>query len=235
MSYTVTQESILSVEADAAVLCIENPMVPSDGDVNQSLAEAGGEGLLLALRKKRFLPVGRACAVEPGALPFRHLLIAAAPRWCSGEANELPILRRCYASLYEQAEALGCRRLATGFLSTFYYGFPKPEAVSIALSEAGKRSIETVFIAETEELAALARSPYRRPRIKTYLGWYRDHAAFLLDNGRYAKVDMRPERREVRIYTYLEACYFDGRTAPPSPLPEEEKARLMEIYESAEF
>lgn len=235
MSFTVTQQSILSVEADAAVLCIENPMVPSDGAVNQALAFAGGEALLSELRKKRFLPVGCACAVESGALPFRHLLVAAAPRWCCGEANELPILRRCYAALYAQAEELGCRSLATGFLSTFYYGFPKPEAVSVALSEAGKRNIETIFVAETEELAALSRSPYRKPRIRAYLGWHRDHAAFLLDDGRYAKVDMRPERREASIHLFLEACYFDGRTAPPSPLPEEEKARLTEIYESLEL
>ena len=235
MSFTIMQKSILSVEADAAVLCIENPMVPSDGAVNQTLAQAGGEALLRALRDKRFLPVGRACAVEPGALPFRHLLAVAAPRWWDGEANELPVLHRCYASLYALAEELGCRSLATGFLSTFYYGFPKAEAVSVALAEAGKREIETVFVAETEELAALARNPGRKPKIAAYLGWHRDHAAFLLDNGQYAKVDLRPERRDVSVHRYLEACYFDGRTAPPSPLPEEEKARLMAIYEAAEF
>ena len=235
MSYTVTQQSILSAEADAAVLCVENPMVPSDGAVNQALARAGGEELLAALRLKRFLPVGRACAVEPGALPFRRLLVAAAPRWCCGEANELLILRRCYASLYALAEELGCRSVATGFLSTIYYGFPKPEAVSVALTEAEKRSVETIFVAESEELAALCRSPYRKPRIKAYLGWHRDHAAFLLDDGRYAKVDMRPERPEASVHRFLEACYFDGRTAPPSPLPEAEIARLIAIYEEADI
>lgn len=235
MSIVVTRQSILSVKADAAVLCIENPMVPSDGAVNQALAQAGGEALLLALRSKRFLPVGRACAVESGALPFRHLLVTAVPRWCCGEANELTILRRCYASLYEKAGELGCQSLATGFLATFYYGFPKDEAVSVALTEAGKRDIETIFVAESDELAELSGSPYRKPRITAYLGWHRDQAAFLLEDGRYAKVDIRPEKREAHIHRFLEACYFDGRTAPPSPLPEEEIARLREIYESSEI
>ena len=232
MSYTVTQESILGVRADAAVISVENPMSVADGPVNTALAEAGGAALLLAIRAKRFLPVGHAAAVEPCGLPFRHLLVTAAPRWWGREANELIVLHRCYESLYALAEQLGCRTIATPFLSVNYYGFPKEEAVGVALAEAARAAADTVFIAESEELAAQSRKRYQKPRIVSYLGWYRDHAAFLLDNGQYAKVDMRPEMRDVSIRSYLEACYFDGRTAPPVPLPEEEKARLRAIYES---
>ncbi|MBR5343893.1 MAG: macro domain-containing protein [Oscillospiraceae bacterium] len=235
MPYTVTQQDILTIGADAAVISIENPMSVADGPVNEALAAAGGEALRQTLREKRFLPVGRACASAPCGLPFRHLLVTAAPRWWNGEANELTVLHRCYAGLFELAERLGCRTIATAFLSANYYQFPKAEAVAVACREAERASVDTIFVAESAELAALAGKSYRRPQIVAYLGWHRDHAAFLLDNGQYAKVDMRPEKRDVSVHPFLEPCYFDGRTAPPVPLPEEEKARLRRIYETAEI
>lgn len=235
MPFTVTQQDILTVAADAVVISVENPVIIADGPVNEALAAAGGEALRLALHEKRFLPVGAAFAAAPCGLPFRHVLVTAAPRWWSGEANELTVLHRCYAALYELAERLGCRTIATAFLSANYYQFPKAEAVAVACREAARAPVDTVFVAESEELAALGRKRYRKPQIASYLGWYRDHAAFLLDNGQYAKVDMRPEMRDVSIRPYLEACYFDGRTAPPAPLPEEEKERLKQIYESMDI
>ena len=235
MPYTVTQQDILTIEADAAVISVENPMSVADGPVNEALAAAGGEALWLALREKRFLPVGRSLSVSPCGLPFRHLLVTASPRWWSGEANELLVLRRCYSSLYKLAEELGCRSVATAFLSTGYFGFPKAEAVAVALSEASCAAVDTIFIAESDELMELGKKPYRKPEIVSYIGWYRDHAVFLLDNGQYAKVDMRPEMRDVSIHPFIEACYFDGRTAPPTPLPEREKERLRRIYEETMF
>ena len=235
MPYSVTQQNILSVEADAAVISVENPVVVGDGAVNEAIAREGGEALRLALRKKRFLPVGYSFAVEPCGLPFRHILVTVAPRWWSGEANELIVLRRCYSSLYALAEQLGCRSVATAFLSTGYFGFPKEEAVGVALSEASRAAADTVFIAESGELLALSEKPYQKPRIVSYIGYYRDHAAFLLENGQYVKIDMRPEMRDISVRPYVEACYFEGRTAPQTPMSEREKDRLRRIYEEKEF
>ena len=235
MSYSVTQQNILNVQADAAVICVENPMSIADGPVNEALALAGGEALRLAVREKRFLPVGYSLAVEPCGLPFRHILVTAAPRWWSGEANELVVLHRCYASLYKLAEELDCRSVATGFLSANYYQFPKAEAVGVACLEATQASVDTVFVAESEELAALGSKTYCKPKIISYLGFHRDHAAFLLDNGQFAKIDMRPEMRDVSIRPYLEPCYYEGRTAPALPLPARELERLRAIYEAMDI
>ena len=73
MSYSVTQEEIFSVGADAAVLGVENPVVPAYGPVFRQLAEAGGDSLRKEMRKLRFLSVGRAAAVNSCGLPFQHL------------------------------------------------------------------------------------------------------------------------------------------------------------------
>lgn len=232
MSVTVVQGDILSVSADAAVLGLEMTMGLAQGPAGERLAEAGGEGLREARRAVRFLPVGSAAAVSPGAAPFRHVILTVTPRWLTGKANELLALRRCYQSVFDRAEALGCRRVVTPFLSALYYRFPREEAVHIALGEAEGRSLDTVFVAETSELYRQSQIPYRRPQIVAYVGYYRDHALFRLDNGLFARVDLRPEARDVAVIPYFEACYRAGNNPLQPPLPETEQARLRRIYET---
>ena len=111
MPYTVTQGDVLSVGTDIAVVCIENTMLLSEEPISQRLGEAGGEAFRAALRRKRFLSVGRAWACEPCGLPFRHILAVGTPQWRMGESNELLVLRLCYEALYAEARRLGCDRL----------------------------------------------------------------------------------------------------------------------------
>lgn len=112
MPYSVTQADILSIRADAAVICIENTMEVSEDPVSQALAEAGGETLQKALRRRLFLPVGSACAVDPCDLPFRHLFAVGTPQWRNGESNELLVLRRCYESIYHRWPAKRAARVS---------------------------------------------------------------------------------------------------------------------------
>jgi len=233
MSYIVTQENILSIPADAAVVSLQQTMGYCGEPVSHSLSEAGGDVLRGAVRQLRFLPVGSARAVDVPALPFQKIILAVPPRYLTGKANELLILQRLYEEIYAAAESADCRSLAMPFLSAWYYRFPAAEAVHIALQSAGKHSMETVFIADAE-LAALAKVPYHRPQITAYVGWYRSHAYFSLDNGLYARVDLRPELREVSVIPYIEPCCRLGNNPLQEPLSEQEISRLRRIYEEAE-
>ena len=231
MAYFVTQEDVLSVRADAVVVCLENTMTVSEDAASQRLGEAGGVRFQEALRHKRFLPVGSACAVDPSGLPFRHVLATGAPQWRLGEANEFLVLHRCYQSLYALAKKLDCSSVAMPFLSAAYYRFPQEDAVQIAREEAECAGVETIFLAQTAELYALSQKPYRKPQIVSYIGYYRDHAVFKLDNGLFARVDLRPEIRDVNIRPYVEACYYTEADPSLPALPEREIARVRSIYE----
>lgn len=231
MSYTVTQADILSVKADAAVICIENTMAVSEDPVSQTLGEAGGVDLRRALKRRRFLPVGSACAVEPCGLPFKCLFAVGAPQWRNGESNELLVLRRCYESLYALARETGCRDIAAPFLSTFYYRFPLADAVQIAREEAMRADADTVFLAPAQAVFALSQRPYRKPQIVSYVGYYRDYAVFQLDSGNFAHVDVRPELRSVSVRPYVEPCYYVEADPSMQPLTPAEIARLRAIYE----
>lgn len=231
MSYTVTQADILSVRTDAAVVCIENAMAVSEDPVSQRLGSAGGDDLRQALKRRRFLPVGSACAVEPCGLPFKYLFAVGTPQWRNGESNELLVLRRCYESLYRLARETSCRSLAMPFLSTAYYRFPLADAVQIAREEADRAGIDTVFLAPAQTVYALSQRPYRKPQIVSYVGYYRDYAVFALDSGNYAHVDVRPELRNVSVRPYVEPCYYVEADPSMQPLAPAEIARLRTIYE----
>lgn len=231
----VTLDDIMSLSADAAVLPLEMTGAPAEGKAAQALARAGGEALRDALRKLRFLAVGSAAVLDVPGLPFPNLIVTAVPRWLTGKANELLVLHRCYESVYALAQELGCRSLVSPFLCCCYFHFPQDDAVHIALRAAKGWEGETAFAADTEELLALSEKPWQKPRILSYIGYYRDHALFALDNGLFARVDIRPERRDADVIPYFEACYREGNNPLQRPLSKEEILRLRRIWEETEL
>lgn len=231
----VTLDDIMSLSADAAVLPLEMSGAPAEGKAAQALARAGGEALRDALRKLRFLAVGSAAVLDVPGLPFPNLIVTAVPRWLTGKANELLVLHRCYESVYALAQELGCRSLVSPFLCCCYFHFPQDDAVHIALRAAKGWEGETAFAADTEELLALSEKPWQKPRILSYIGYYRDHALFALDNGLFARVDIRPERRDADVIPYFEACYREGNNPLQRPLSKEEILRLRRIWEETEL
>ena len=235
MAFSVSEQDILRIPADAAVLPVEISLSVSDGLACRRLAEVGGEALRQALREKRFLPIGNSAELDPCGLLFRHLLITAVPRWLTGKANELLMLHRCYESSFDLAEQLGCRRVAMPFLSAMGYRFPQEDAVHIARQAARRRELEVVFAADSEALLRLGREAYRKPEIVSYIGYYRDHAIFALDNGLFARVDLRRELREVSVIPYFEASYREGNNPLQPPLPPEEIRRLRRIYDEVDW
>ena len=231
MSYIISTEDILSVKADAAAVCIENTMKLSEEPVSQRLGECGGNELLTVLKEKRFLPVGRAWPFHVDSLPFRFLFAVGSPQWRYGECNEFFVLRCCYRSLFDLARQYQCHSLALPFLSTFYYRFPLEEAVHIGLEEADHTDLELIFLTQNRKEYELSQRPYSKPKLLDYLGYYHDHAVFRLDNGQFAFIDRRPERKDVMIRLYVRACYYLQSDPFLPPLSEDEIERMRRIYE----
>ena len=235
MPYTVTQKDILDIRADAAVLCVENRMIPALSAAALRLAEAGGAAFRSRIRELKFLPVGSAVSAGMGIDPFRQIILTAAPRWENAQGNEILILHLCYRAVFREAEALGCKSLAMPFLSAFYYRFPLDDAVRVALREAEKTGLNVCYVAENREIYDCSQKSHVKPEISSYIGYYRDYAVFQLENGQFIRVDVRPEKKEAARILYFEPCYRVGHDPEQIPLSEKEIERLKEIYYETEL
>ncbi len=230
MAYSVKLGNILECEADAIVNCVNSHMVGMSEEADRTLLSAAGAGLKNAMDALGFIAVGSVGVTEGFSLPCAHIIHAVAPRWLTGKAEEFKALHICYRNVFASAEKLGCKTVAMPFLSTGYYRFPWTDAVHIAFAEAEKSCMETLFVTDSKELFELAGKPYVKPRIVSYIGYYRDHALFELDNGLFARVDIRSEVTDVTVIPYYEACYRVGNNPRQAPLAESEIRRLMEVY-----
>ena len=137
MPFEIIRADITKVKADA-VVNTANPEPVAGRGTDLAIYRAAGRRKLLAERRK----IGR---IEPGecaytdafGLDAKYIIHTVGPVWQGGKCGERDILRRCYESSLELAERLGCESVAFPLISSGVYGFPKAEALSIALSGIG--------------------------------------------------------------------------------------------------
>ena len=80
--------------------------------------------------------------MEPGDVAFtpafdlkaKYIIHTIGPVWGGGDHREREIVADCYRKSLELAEELGCESIAFPLMATGNYGFPKDEALRIALS-----------------------------------------------------------------------------------------------------
>ena len=138
MPFQIIRNDITKVKADAIVNTANpHPIIGSGTD--SAIYAAAGEELLLAERKK----IGR---IEPGSaistpafnLSAKYIIHTVGPAWVDGNHGERDTLRSCYINSLSLAVDLNCESVAFPMIATGVYGFPKDEALNIALAEIGK-------------------------------------------------------------------------------------------------
>ena len=68
------------------------------------------------------------------ALDAQYIIHTVGPAWEGGDHGERETVRRCYENSLKLAEELGCESIAFPLIATGIYGFPKDEALQIAIS-----------------------------------------------------------------------------------------------------
>ena len=138
MPFRIIRNDITKVRADALVNTA-NPEPVIGSGTDSAIYMAAGEELLLAERKK----IG---AIEPGCaastpafnLNAKVVIHTVGPAWIDGNHGERDTLHSCYQNSLALAADLKCDSIAFPLIATGVYGFPKDEALNIALSEIGK-------------------------------------------------------------------------------------------------
>ena len=138
MPFQIIRNDITKVKADV-IVNTSNPKPVIGSGTDSAVYHAAGESLLLAERRKIGDIMPGAAAVTPAFhLPAKHIIHTVGPAWVDGQHGERDILRSCYAKSLSLANDLEAESIAFPLIATGVYGFPRDEALNIALSEIGK-------------------------------------------------------------------------------------------------
>ena len=138
MPFQIIRNDITKVKADA-IVNTANPNVAVGSGTDSAIYHAAGEKQLLVERKKigKMMP-GEVAHTPAFNLDAKYIIHTIGPSWIDGNHNEREILHSCYEKSLDLAAELECKSIAFPLIATGVYGFPKDEALQIALAEINK-------------------------------------------------------------------------------------------------
>ena len=142
MALQIIRNNIINVEADA-IVNTANPMAGVGSGVDCAIYEAAGWDRLLAERKKiGVIRPGEAAYTPAFDLKAKYIIHTVGPAWRGGGFGERETVAGCYSSSLGLAKKLGCESAAFPLIATGTYGFPKDEALRIAIAEISRFLLE---------------------------------------------------------------------------------------------
>jgi len=134
MAFQIIRNDITKVKADA-IVNTANPEPVYAGGTDAAIYKAAGADKLLAERKKiGRIEVGQAAVTPAFSLSAKYIIHTVGPAWWDGGHGERDAVRSCYENSLKKAQELGCESIAFPLIATGVYGFPKAEALQIAVS-----------------------------------------------------------------------------------------------------
>ncbi len=134
MPFRIIRDDITRVRADA-IVDTANPHPRIGGGTDAAIYRAAGTRRLLAARRTiGDIAPGQAAVTPAFRLPAKYVIHTVGPAWVDGAHGELATLRACYLNSLALADELGCRSVAFPLISTGTYGFPKDQALDVALA-----------------------------------------------------------------------------------------------------
>ena len=133
----VVQGDITREKVDAIVNAANSELLPGGG-VCGAIHRAGGAAIAeecMTVRAERGpIPPGGAAATTAGRLSARCVIHAVGPVYQDGNRGEAEVLASCYRESLRIADDLKLKSIAFPAISTGIFGYPIPEAASIALN-----------------------------------------------------------------------------------------------------
>lgn len=135
MPLEIIRNDITKMHVDAIVNAANENLQMGGGVCGAIFHAAGAKELQAACNEIGNCPTGKAVVTPAFKLNANYIIHAVGPIWSGGRHGEEQQLRSAYSNALHLAEELKCESIAFPLISSGIYGYPREQALDIAISE----------------------------------------------------------------------------------------------------
>lgn len=207
MPLQIIRNDITKMSVDAIVNAANTSLL-GGGGVDGCIHRAAGPELLAECSTLHDCETGGAKITKGYRLPCKYVIHAVGPRWQDGKHREQELLESCYRTSLNLAKENGCQSVAFPLISSGIYGYPKDQALKVAVD-----TIST-FLLENEMMVYMVIFDRKAYQISGKL--FADIAAYIDDRYVEEHTDRRAEQRR-RLEALSEESCLEAALAPMPP------------------